>query len=319
MTSPTIVLAGPTGDLGSRIATALLVRGADLRALLRPDAPAADRDRLTSLGATVVSADPADVDALARVLLGTDCVVSALNGLGEVILDRQSVLLDAAVRAGVPRFISSDYSADFTKTEPGRNRNFDLRREFSGRADRASIKVTSVLNGAFMDMLGAEMPIIQPRIRRVLHWGEVDQPLDFTTKDDTAAYTAAAAMDETAPRTLRIAGDTVSAREIAQTMTEVTGQPYRTLRAGSVGGLGAMIRLTQLVAPEHGSVFPAWQGMQYMRDMFSGTAQLVPLDNDRYPDLTWTRLHEQLADGPLAGRSPHSSRRLATTRAGLAS
>lgn len=315
MTQPTIVLAGPTGDLGSRIATALLARGAHLRALLRPGASTADRDRLTALGATVATADPTDVEALAAALLGADCVVSALNGLREVILDRQSLLLDAAVRAGVPRFISSDYSADFTKTQPGGNRNFDLRREFMGRADRASIRVTSVLNGAFMDMLGVEMPIIQPRIRRVLHWGGADQLLDFTTKDDTAAYTAAAAMDDTTPRTLRIAGDTVSARDIAQVMTDLTGQPYRTLRAGSVRGLGAMIRVTQLVAPERQSVFPAWQGMQYMRDMFSGAAQLAPLDDDRYPELRWTRLRDQLATGPWARPTPRAPQPAGTTGA----
>ncbi len=52
--------------------------------------------------------------------------MSALNGLREVTVDRQGVLLDGAVRAGVPRFISSDYSADFTKTPPGGNRNLDL-------------------------------------------------------------------------------------------------------------------------------------------------------------------------------------------------
>ncbi len=89
---------------------------------------------------------------------------------------------DAAVQAGVPRFISSDYSADFTKTKPGDNRNLDLRRAFMARADQAPIKVTSILNGAFMDMLGAEMPIIQPRIHRVLYWGNAEPPLDFTTK-----------------------------------------------------------------------------------------------------------------------------------------
>ena len=159
---------------------------------MRPDVVPIALARLRELGATPAAADPADVDALAAVSEGAAVVVSTLNGLREVVLDRQSALLDAAVRAGVPRFIPSGFSADFTRTQPGHNRNFDLRREFGGRADRASIQVTSVLNGAFMDMLGAEMPIIQPRLRRVLHWGQADQPLDVTTKDDTAAYSAAA-------------------------------------------------------------------------------------------------------------------------------
>jgi nucleoside-diphosphate-sugar epimerase len=228
-----------------------------------------------------------------------------------VIVDRQGVLFDGAVRAGVPRFISSDYSADFTKTRPGENRNLDLRREFMARADavaaRAPVKVTSILNGAFMDMLGAEMPIIQPRIHRVLYWGDADQLLDFTTKDDAAAYVAAAALDDMTPRILRIAGDSVSARGIAAAMSEVTGERYRTLWAGSIGSLGFMIRVAKLVAPQPRAAFPPWQGMQYMRDMFSGRGKLEPLDNNRYPDLRWTSIREQLAVRPASGSPKDTS------------
>ncbi|OLV18872.1 NmrA family NAD(P)-binding protein [Deinococcus marmoris] len=293
MTS-TIILAGAAGDLGTRIARALVARGASVRALIRPNTSAADRTHLTALGLTLAEADPANVDALAAAMQGASCVISALNGLYDVIVERQSVLLDAAVRAGVPRFIPSDYSEDFTKTTRGDNRNLDLRREFMGRADRASIGVTTILNGAFMDMLGNEMPIIQPRIHRVLYWVSADQPMDFTTKDDVAAYVAAAALDDTTPRILRIAGDTLSARELAGVMSEVTGEPYQTLHAGNLGVLGVMIGVAKRVAPQPGDPFPAWQGMQYMRDMFSGKGKLTALNNDRYPDLTWTSVREQL-------------------------
>lgn len=295
MTQPTILIAGAAGDLGGRLTEELVARGASVRALLRHDASAADRRAVEGLGATAVTADVNDVDAVSAACEGASCVVSALSGLREVILDRQSVLIDGAVRAGAPRFIPSDFCADYTRTDHGHNRNFDLRREFMGRADRASIQVTSIFCGAFMDMLGAEMPIIQPRIRRVLHWGDADQPLDFTTRQDTAAYTAAAALDETAPRLLRIAGDTVSARDIARVMTEQSGTTYRTLPVGSVGVLGVMGRVARRVAPEPDEVFPAWQGMQYMVDMFNGQAKLEPLDNDRYPDVRWTTLRERFS------------------------
>ena len=164
----------------------------------------------------------------------------------------------------MPRFIPSDYSEDFTKTTPGDNRNLDLRREFTGRADRAPIWVTSILNGAFMDMLGAEMPIIQPRIHRVLYWISAERPLDFTTKDNVAAYTAVAALDDATPRILRIAGDTLSARGLAGVMSEVKGEPYRTLHVGNLGVLSLMIGVARRLAPQPGDPFPAWQGMQYM-------------------------------------------------------
>lgn len=298
MPRPVIALAGATGDLGARIARALVAQGAEVRALVRSDADARATERIAALGAVPVAADPADVGAMARALEGAACVVSALNGLQEVILDRQGILLDAAARAGVPRFIPSDYSEDFTGTTPGENCNLDLRRQFMERADAVAaggaIRVTSVLNGAFMDMLGAEMPIIQPRIRCVLFWGSADQPLDFTTKDDVAAFTARAALDDTTPRVLRVAGDTVSARQIAGLMGEVTGRPWRTLRVGGIGALNLMIRVARRVAPQEREVFPPWQGMQYMRDMFSGAGQLAPLDNDLYPDLRFTSAREHL-------------------------
>ena len=292
---PVIALAGAGGDLGGRIAKALAARGADVRALVRPGLKADERVRIAALGVTPVPADPANVDDMAGAITGAACVVSALNGVRDVMIGRQGVLLDAAVQAGVPRFIPSDYAADFTTTAPGRNRNFDLRREFMARVDAAPIKATTVLNGAFLDMLGAEMPIIQPRIRRVLYWHDGDQLLDFTTKDDVAAYTAEAALDDTAPRVLRIAGDRVSARDIAATMTSVSGQRYRPLWVGTLGSLGIMIHVAKLVAPQPDAAFPPWQGMQYMRDQFSGLVRLTHLDNGRYPGLTWTSVREHLS------------------------
>ena len=290
-----IALAGATGDLGGRIARALVARGANVRALVRPDLPERDVARLRQAGATPVAADPDDIVAMAEAVAGASCVVSALNGVRAVMIGRQGVLLDAAVRAGVPRFIPSDFAADFTKTRLGHNRNYDLRREFMARVDAAPIQATSILNGAFMDMLGAEMPIIRTGIHRVLYWRDADQILDFTTKDDTAAYTAAAALDDTAPRILRIAGDSVSVRDLAATMSSLSGKRYRPLWAGSLASLGVMIRVAKLIAPQPDAPFPPWQGMQYMRDQFSGRARLNTIDNDRYCGLAWTSVTDHLA------------------------
>ena len=116
----TIVLAGAGGDLGDRIAKALVQCGADVRALVRSSASAAKRGALAALGVTPVVVDYNDAASpLRRACEGAACVVSALNGLAPVILGAQGRLLDAAVAAGVPRFIPSDYSLDFTRTRPG--------------------------------------------------------------------------------------------------------------------------------------------------------------------------------------------------------
>ncbi|MBB4659466.1 NmrA family NAD(P)-binding protein [Parvularcula dongshanensis] len=291
----TVLLAGGSGDLGGRIAKALARRGARVKALVRPATDAAKVEALRSMGAEPVEAAFEDVAAVRTACEGADCVVSALNGLRPVVIGAQTALLDAAVAAGVPRFVPSDFSLDFTKTAPGTNRNLDLRREFMSILDAREVRATSILNGGFASLLAGQAPLIQHKIRRVLYWGSPEQKLDFTTMDDTADFTAAAALDPEAPRILRIAGSEVSARDLARTMTELTGEEYGTLWAGSLGMLRGMIRIAKAVSPDEDAVFPAWQGMQYMANMFSGHGKLSPLDNDRYQGIGWTPVTDVLA------------------------
>lgn len=290
--SNTVVLAGANGNLGGRIARALLERGATVRALVRPGSKA---QALAAAGATLTEVNYADTAGLRAACEGAGCVVSALNGLRPVIVDAQAALLDAAVQAGVPRFIPSDYSIDFTRLTPGENRNLDLRREFYERLDKANIAATSIFNGAFADMLTGQAPFILFKWKRVLVWGEAAQPMDFTTVEDTARYTAAAALDPSTPRALHIAGSIISASGLAELMTELTGQPHRLFRPGGLGRLGLLIKVVRTLNPAPDEPFPPWQGMQYMRDMFGGRALPATLDNQRYPGLTWTTVREVLA------------------------
>ena len=124
-----ILVAGATGNLGGRICNALTEKGATVRAVVRPGTDKAKLQPLEKQGVQIIQADMADVAQLTKACEGVSCVVSALQGLHEVIVDTQKTLLDAAVSAGVPRFIPSDFASDFTKLADGDNRNFDLRRE----------------------------------------------------------------------------------------------------------------------------------------------------------------------------------------------
>ena len=63
---PVIALAGAGGDLGGRIAKALVGRGADVRALLRRGLNDDELMRISALGVTPVSADPANVADMAH-------------------------------------------------------------------------------------------------------------------------------------------------------------------------------------------------------------------------------------------------------------
>ncbi|MEO7094387.1 MAG: NmrA family NAD(P)-binding protein, partial [Polyangiales bacterium] len=270
MPDPMIILAGATGNLGGRMAKALRERGASVRAIVRRGTPSAKVGALRDLGVAVAEVDFASPPEMTAACAGGTCVVSALSGLRPVIVDAQSALLDAAVAAGVPRFIPSDYSIDFTRLPSGTNRNFDLRRDFHAVLDRARIAATSIFNGAFAELLTGPAPIVLFKLKRVVYWRSADQRMDFTAMDDVATYTAHAALDATTPRYLNIAGDRVGARDLAFAASEVTGKTFRLLRAGDLPRLETLIAITRALVPARREVFPPWQGMQYLRDMFGG-------------------------------------------------
>ncbi|MCI1189406.1 NmrA family NAD(P)-binding protein [Hymenobacter sp. DH14] len=290
-----IVVAGATGDLGFRIAQALLQRGATVRALVRPGNHKPAATALQDLGAEMVEVDFNSVTALTKACAGAACVVSALSGLREVIVDTQKRLLDAAVAASVPRFIPSDFCIDYTHLPAGSNRNLDLRREFNQRLDQAPIQATSILNGMFTDLLTGQAPVVLFGLKRVLYYGSTDQPLDFTTIANTAEFTAAAALDPTTPRYLRVAGEVATVRGLQKAATEATGQAFGLLRVGGLWVLGTLINVTKALMPSSDDVFPPWQGMQYLHNMFTGLPKLNPLDNSRYPEIRWTPVREVLA------------------------
>lgn len=297
MNNRLIVVGGATGNLGGRIARALLQQGAGVVALVRHGSAPSKVKQLRAVGATIAEVDYSRPETVTSACAGASCLVSALSGLREVIVDSQTVLLDAAVKAGVPRFIPSDYCIDFTKLPPGTNRNLDWRREFRERVDGAPLAATSILNGAFAEMLTGQAPIILFNWKRVLYWGDADQRLDFTTIDDTAAFTAAAALDTSTPRFLRIAGDQISARGLVSAASDVTGDTFRLLRGGGLRRLHTVIAVARTLFPARTALYPPWQGMQYLHNMFSGLAVLDPLDNGRYPRARWTTVREVLAQG----------------------
>ncbi|MEM6861875.1 MAG: NmrA family NAD(P)-binding protein [Myxococcota bacterium] len=289
MTNHTIAIAGSNGALGSLVSKELAQLGIQTRLLVRRPSgrPLADF-------AQEHVVDYRNVEATARALEGTSCVVSTLAGLEEVVVDTQRDLLRAVEKAEVPRFIPSDYSIDYTKLSDGSNRNLDLRRVFRAEVDRSPVQSTSIFNGAFMDMLTGVMPMVQFRLGRILFWGDPDQRLDFTTIADTARFTARVALDPDAPRDLYVAGDSVSARDLSETMSELTGRRFGLLRPGGLGQLRFLIKVTRFFVPGRKVMYPPWQGMQYFHNMLNGAPKFDRLDNERYSGLVFDRCRDVL-------------------------
>lgn len=291
----TILVAGGTGDLGGRIVKSLIDKGADVRALVRSGTDQERIEKLKQLGATVFEADMNQITDLETACKNVSCVVSALQGLHDVIVDLQSLLLQAAVNAGVPRFIPSDFSTDYTQLLPGDNRNFDLRRTFFEHIDQSPIAATTIFNGGFAELLNYNLPFLDFKNKSVGYFEDPQWRVDFTTKDNTAEFTAAAALDPATPRILRIASFQISATEMQAVANEITKDDFKLIRLGSREELAAKNKLDRAANPDgENEVYPRWQQAQYLYGMFS--AQNQTTDNDRYPEIKWTNVRQLLSE-----------------------
>jgi hypothetical protein len=124
--------------------------------------------------------------------------------------------------------------------------------------------------------------------------GNPDQEIEFTTTDNVAGFTAEAAFDDDTPRYLRIAGDRLSCNGFVKLLAGLTGKKYKLLRPGGIRLLNFLIKVTRFFSPAKKELYPAWQGMQYMRDMMEGRIIFGKYDNNRYPAVKWTSAKEFL-------------------------
>jgi hypothetical protein len=307
-----IVVAGARGQLGKLICDSLVSRARSenrpvhVRGLVRKGgvnavsvAPDDSPEQTSGQHLTIEPVDYGNEDNLKRACAGAHCVVSALQGLQDVIVGVQVQLLKAAIAEKVQRFIPSDFAIDFTKLPEGSNRNFDLRLRFHKEADhliqqsKSGIELTSVYQGAFTELLGSGRFLFDYKKHRIIYFGSPDTIMELTTWKNTAEYTAAVAMDlNPAPRSLYIAGKRLTPVEAGQIAKRVTGADFRIKRMMSIRMLRLVIALIKFIKPEKDKTMPLWVIMQYAYCMAIGPTLPPQLDNDRYPGIEWTGVDE---------------------------
>lgn len=286
---PVALLVGVTGMLGEKIAHSILDKGAlELRALVRPGSAsdpkkAAKLDALRAKGASFAEGDVSDAASLLSAATGAEVVISSLNNEPELIIDGQTRLLEAAEKAGVKKFIPSDFSVDYRKLDLGDNSNLDMRKTFLPRLQQSKLSYVSVLQGSFMEMpLTPFINNIDLKNNTFNYWGDGEQLMDYTTTEDTAKYVAEVAADESLINTaLTVAGDVVNFKQMKALFETATGRTLTDNRLGSVEELKAWIEDKKKTA-QH-----PWEylGQQYTWVMITGKSKFDQLQNDRYPHI----------------------------------
>ncbi|KAK3179141.1 hypothetical protein K4F52_009387 [Lecanicillium sp. MT-2017a] len=143
-----VTLVGPSGNLGETLFKAFVNSGKfDIQVLRRHGSK-----RTYPNNVKVVDVDFTSVESLVEPLKGQDAVVSTL---AEEALDLQINIIDAAILAGVRRFVPSEFGSNLdnknTRALPVFARKVKTQDYLIEKAKTTSLTYTFVYNGPFLD------------------------------------------------------------------------------------------------------------------------------------------------------------------------
>lgn len=246
-----ILIAGITGNLGQRLASAALSRGLQVRGLGR------NPDNLNSelrhqLEDFVKSKTYYDITALDKAVSGVDAVLAAYSPDPILDLDANLLLLRAAERTGIKIFVASSWNNDWTRIKHGDFEFYDTHIAFEKHAAMTSpIKPVYFFTGQFADLIftpygpgGFELANGRGQLS---YWGEGDRiKYPWSTTEDIAAWTIEVLINgkgvqEGKGGFFRFRSGEHTLEELAAIYEKVTGTPVDVVRQGDLEDLQALV------------------------------------------------------------------------------
>ncbi|PXX57643.1 uncharacterized protein YbjT (DUF2867 family) [Nocardia tenerifensis] len=235
-----VLVTGATGRQGGAVATALLDAGRPVRVLVR-DAGSARARALATKGALLVHGDLNEPDSLHAAMSGIGAVLSVQTPditdlLGDSEDRHNRALVEAARAAGVRQLVHTSVSGagmpgrgDIDPQHWGEHMRHYWRSKISGerRVREAGFEHWTILRPAiFMEnFVRPSFYFAEGVSNRLLFAVDLDVPLAFVTVRDIGTAAAAAFADPARFHAveLDLAGDLLTFRDAAQTLSEVTG------------------------------------------------------------------------------------------------
>ncbi|KAM0335432.1 hypothetical protein ACHAQA_000478 [Verticillium albo-atrum] len=302
-----VLIAGVTGNLGLKLVDALHAHGHQVRGLARNQSKI-DAAHMEKLHSFVEIKTYYDIEAIDRGCSGVDAVICAYEGIAELHLDGQLILLRAAERAGVQRFVAASWSCDSRNINLGVHQSYDPGLCFRQQAQLSSkIKPIYIFTGALAEVFfsvpghGTFSPahngVWDPENKSMDVWGTGDEKWDMTTERDAAEFAAVllGREDATEGGFFTLCSFQYSPKEIAKIYEEVRGTKVAKKMKGSLEELRQKALTARSQGP-YGEYF-SYIGLFYQLYQLDGTIALGDLDNERIGVKT-TGLKEFLQANP---------------------
>ncbi|KAM0479525.1 hypothetical protein ACHAPX_004741 [Trichoderma viride] len=245
-----VLIAGITGNLGTRLAKVATSRGLQVRGLGR-DRTKLDEKTTGIIESFVTSQTYYDIPALETAVQGVDAVICAYSPTAILDLEGHLLLFRAAERAGVTIFLASSWGHPLDKISFGEYEHYDTHIAFKQQvAMTSSVKPVFMNVGIFADLLygpfgpgGWDTTGANPTIeywgqgnQRKIHWSELNDVAEWTidilqSKDVQAGKGG----------TYQMQSGASTLEEFAATWTKVTGEEVHLVNRGSLEDLESLV------------------------------------------------------------------------------
>ncbi|MBO9707311.1 MAG: NmrA/HSCARG family protein [Caulobacter sp.] len=227
---PPILVFGATGQQGGSVAAALRKADWPVRALVR-NPSSAQSVALLGMGVELLPGQFADADAIRAAMAGVHGVFSVqpssgqgpVLGLSDEEEERFGVAIaDLAVESGVGHLVYTSVGA--VGDQPTGMGHFDSKARIEAHIRTLPITATIVRPATFMEML--TMPGFGLDAGRFNFFVKSDQSMQLVAVEDIGRIVAAIFADPArfGGRTLEIAGDSVTGRDLEALFTEAAGR-----------------------------------------------------------------------------------------------
>jgi uncharacterized protein YbjT (DUF2867 family) len=226
-----ILVFGATGQQGGSVASALLKAGWQVRVLVR-DPASSKVGALRDAGVEIVRGSFADAESIRRAMNGVHGIFSVqpssgqgpVLGLSDEEEERYGIAIaDLAVESGARHLVYTSTSA--VGDEPTGMGHFDSKARIEAHIRTLPITATIVRPAGFMEML--VMPGFGLDEGRFNFFLKTDQPMQLLAVEDIGKFVAAIFAEPArfGGKTLEIASDTVTGRDLEALFTEAAGHP----------------------------------------------------------------------------------------------
>ena len=234
MTSlPTVAFAGATGNLGPAVLKELLDAGFQVTVLSRQAKSASSLPAHERL--TIKEVDYDSPESLASALTGIEAVVSALS---LPAVDVQKRLMDAAVAAGVHRFIPSDFGSDTLNPNSAKLPVFGskiaaleyLKEKIQSSPD---LSYTIIMNNAFWDW-GIDLGFVinaKEHTATLYNGGDVPFSVTRLSTIGRAVVGVLKNLDATANRAIYVHDAVVTQNQLIDSVKKLDGKEWKTTMA----------------------------------------------------------------------------------------